>query len=191
MNTNFFDRSKYKNSVLSLQTDDDKDSALRLLTFGNKHVDLCHNEYNEHFLNTVIQTAHKMILSRHIDNTIVGFALLELRPKKKIIDILLVCAVPNEDRIGQMVAHTIFNFAVRSNYKKFYVAPRTNGLRDTFVRYGFEHLRGIPGYDEVFVKKIELQKYTPTAKTLKASRSNFLVKRPCAHTIATERTHYK
>jgi hypothetical protein len=48
-----------------------------------------------------------------------------------------------------MIAYSILNFATRNKYLKFYVAPRTDDLRETFVKYGFERLRGIPGYDEV------------------------------------------
>ena len=38
---------KYIEKILSIKSDTDKDSCFRLLTFENRHLKLCHNEYND------------------------------------------------------------------------------------------------------------------------------------------------
>ena len=53
----------------------------------------------------------------------------------------------------------MYEFAIKKKCSKIYTSPRTDVLRKTFIKYGFEHLRGIRDYDEVLIKKIEIPIY--------------------------------
>lgn len=167
MNTNLLDREKYKQVIRPLKTDEDKSDCLRHLTLSDKHVLLCRNTYSSEHINKIIEESDYVIF-HYMDTieTIVGFALLKIL-KNTVLDILLVCAIQNEDRIGNMIAYSVYSFAIVKKCKKIYTAPRTPDLRKTFIKYGFEHLRGVEDIDEVLCKKINLQTYTRVPKTLK------------------------
>ncbi len=109
---------------------------------------------------------------------IVTFALVKIRNKKKgkILDILLVCAIPNHKRFGQMIAFSLYNFAQKKNCKFLYTSPRTPELRNTFIKYGFEPIHGIKGIDEVLEKEVEdnLLTIQTRGKTLKVKHSSML-----------------
>ncbi len=167
MNTNILDREKYKQMIRPLNTEDDKADCFKHLTFSNKHLLLCHNTYTSEHINTIIEESNYIIL-HYVDTieNIVGFALVKIL-KKNVLDILLVCAIHNEERLGSMVAYSVYSFALSKKCKKIYTAPRTPELRKTFMKYGFEHLRGVPDIDEVLVKQLNPQIFTPVSKTLK------------------------
>lgn len=171
MNTNFLNREKYKHMIQQLRTEDDKADCFKHLTFSNKHLSLCHNTYTSEHINMIIEESDYIIL-HYMDTieNIVGFALLKML-KKGVLDILLVCAIQNEERLGSMVAYSVYSFAVSKKCKKIYTAPRTSALRKTFMKYGFEHLRGVQDIDEVLVKTINPQIFSRVSKTLKIPRS--------------------
>lgn len=112
------------------------------------------------------------IILHYIDTieTIVGFALLKII-KNSVLDILLICAIQNEELIGNMVEYSVYMFAVSKKCKKIYTAPRTPVLRTSFMKYGFIHLRGVQDIDEVLVKQINPQVFSRTPKTLKIRRN--------------------
>ena len=172
MNTNVLNRDDYKLVVRPLISEDNKDACFRYLTLSNKHLLVCQNVYDDKYINTVIESSHYFLYyHRKVDvNDIVCFALIEI--KKSICDILLLCAMPSEFRFGSMIAYAVFQHAVYRKCKKFYVAPRTPGLRSTFLKYGFEHLRGVKDYDEVLVKYVDVKSYILTDRTLKRKRNN-------------------
>jgi hypothetical protein len=167
MNTNTLDREKYKQVICPLKTEDDKADCLRHLTLSDKHVLLCRNTYSSEHINKIIEESDYVILhyAETIEN-IVGFALLKIL-KNNVLDILLVCTIQNEERLGNMIAYSVYSFAISKKCKKIYTAPRTAELRKTFIKYGFEHLWGVQDIDEVLYKKINLQTYTRVPKTLK------------------------
>lgn len=102
---------------------------------------------------------------------IVGFALVA--QKKHAIDVLLLCAIPSKERFGNMIAHSVYSFGITKRCNKIYASPRTPLLRKTFIKYGFEHLRGVEDIDEVLVKKIDLPSFIKTNKTRKVRRNKF------------------
>lgn len=169
---------KYIEKILSIKSDTDKDSCLRLLTFENRHLKLCHNEYNDKHINTIIEDSNYFIFFHTPGNPecIVGFALLRFKQKKKgkILDIALVCTIPNNKNLARMVSFSIHNFAIKMGCKYLYAVPRTSLLRKTFIKYGFESVWGKEGVDEVLEKEIEDNSITITinkrGKTQKIKR---------------------
>jgi hypothetical protein len=150
---------KYIEKILSIKSDADKDSCIRLLTFENRHLKLCHNEYSDIHINTIIEDSNYFIFFHTPGNPegIVGFAILRFKQKKKgkILDIALVCTIPNNKNLARMVAFSIHNFAIKMGCKFLYAVPRTSLLRKTFIKYGFESVWGKEGVDEVLEKEIE------------------------------------
>lgn len=173
MNRNLYNRDKYERKILPLSKEDDKISCLKLLTQSNKHLLLCHNLYSEEHINKIIEASDYIIFHHKKQNIedIVGFALVKIIGKKKVLDILLLCAIPNAEQFGNMIAHSVFTFALVKHCTKIYTSPRTSALRKTFVKYGFEHLRGVEDIDEVMVKYVELQEFQKTNKTRKVRRN--------------------
>jgi hypothetical protein len=170
MNTNILDREKYKQMIRPLNTEDDKADCFKHLTFSNKHLLICHNTYTSEHINIIIEESNYVIW-HYVDTieNIVGLALVKIL-KKNVLDILLVCAIHNEERLGSMVAYSVCSFALFKKCKKIYTAPRTHELRNTFMKYGFEHLRGVPNIDEVLVKQLNPQKTLKIHSKTKRSR---------------------
>jgi len=143
---------KYIEKIIPIKTEEDKYSCLRFLTI------LCHSHYNEKYINSLLEYSDYLIYCSHQDNykDIVAFALVKSKSKKKgkILDILLVCAIPNKHKFGRMISHSLYNFAVKHKYLFLYVSPRTPELRKTFIKYGFESIHGMEGVDEVLEKEI-------------------------------------
>jgi hypothetical protein len=168
MNTNIYDREKYIHVVSPLRSDDDKDSCLRILTSSDNKT-LCQGIYDTKFINAAIDQSDYVIF-RHRKGTIgivVAFALVQIYKNK--LDILLVCAITNAERFGNMIAYDIFAFAVKKGCKKIYTEPRTANLRETFMKYGFEHHRGIENVNEVLAKKVVVQTFERVSKTRKTT----------------------
>lgn len=159
-----------KQIIRPLITEDDKADCYKFLTHSDKHLLLCRNTYTSKHINSIIEESDFIIL-HYMDTieNIVGFALVKIM-KKNVLDILLLCAIHNEERLGSMVAYSVYSFAVAKKCKKIYTAPRTSALRDTFMKYGFEHLRGVKDIDEVLVKEINPQIFSRVSKTLKINR---------------------
>jgi len=97
-------------------------------------------------------------ISEENHKDIIGFALLKFKSKKKgkILDILLACVIPNKNKFGKMIAHSIYKFAVKYKYQFLYVSPHTPELRKTFIKYGFESIHGREGIDEILEKELDL-----------------------------------
>ncbi len=146
MNTNIYNRSKYVEKIVPIRNDDDRMSCYMLLTHLIYH----------HTKDSV--------------TNIVCFSLLSLQ--KHTLDILLLCAKNNEERLGNMASYSIFSFAVRKKCKRMYAEPRTESLRITFIKYGFEHLRGVKDINEVLVKYIKPVIISRVNRTLKKKRIN-------------------
>lgn len=167
---------KYIERITPIKTDEDKDACLRFLTINNNSSELCHRYYNVEHINSVIEYSDCLIyfVSKE-NNDIVAFALVKLKGKKKgkILDILLACAIPNENKFGKMMANSLYNFALRYKYPFLYVSPRTPELRKTFIKYGFESIHGIEGVDEVLEKEIDMNILTinKRGKTQKIKRT--------------------
>jgi hypothetical protein len=166
---------KYSEKILYIKTDDDKDQCLRFLTLTNNHKDLCHNLYDDKYINTVIESSDYLLFFHETTDprTIVAFALVKLMSKKKgkIINILLVCAIPNKKRFGQMISHSLYNFAVQRECAYLYTSPRTPELRKTFMQYGFEPVYGREGVDEVLEKEVDSPLLIPSrGRTRKVRR---------------------
>ncbi len=176
-NTGIKSSRKYIEKILHLRTDEDKDACLRFLTIVNTIRTLCHGFYSPEYLNSTINYSDYCIYFHEQNNTkeVVAFALVELKSKKKgrILSILLVCAIPNTNKFGKMIAHSLYNFAVKYKYPFLYVSPRTPELRKTFIKYGFESIHGIEGIDEVLEKEIDLNllKINTRGKTQKIKRT--------------------
>ncbi len=166
MNTNLYDREAYKENYLSLQHPEDKEGCLRLLT-SSKNTTLCQGIYDEQFINTAIEQSDCILLRQTMDDpeTIVAFALIQL--KRKALDILLVCTVPNTERFGVMIAYDTYKFAVKKRCRKIYTSPRTDALRTTFLKYGFQHHVGIVGINEVLMKLVSVQTIPIVRRTRK------------------------
>lgn len=174
--------TKYVEKIMPFKTDEDKDACLRFLTINNNSLTLCHGYYDSEYINSLMEYSDYLIyvVSKENNKDIVGFALLNSKSKKKgkILDILLLCAIPNKNKFGSMIAHSVYNFAVKNKYQFIYVSPRTPELRKTFIKYGFDCIHGIQGRDELLEKTIELkiptiQKRATTQKIKRvSSRSN-------------------
>lgn len=150
---------KYIEKIIPIRTDEDKDACLRFLTINNNSLTLCHTYYSDEHINTILEYSDCLIYFINKDNKdTVAFALVNSKSKKKgkILDILLACAIPNKNKLGKMIAHSLYNYAVKYKYPFLYVSPRTPELRTTFIKYGFESIHGIQGVDEVLEKEIDL-----------------------------------
>jgi hypothetical protein len=168
MNTNRLNRDDYELKVLSTSSEMDKEGCFRYLTSGDRHIPLCHGFYTDKHINTIIELSNYLLVyTEKADiNKIVAFSLVEV--KKHMLDILLLCALPNDKQFGKMMAYSVYQFAVEKKCRRIYTAPRTDELRATFMRYGFERFRGVKGIDEVLVKEIVLQKFTRANHTLRS-----------------------
>jgi hypothetical protein len=166
MNSNYFFReNEYILKIIPVLRENNKNSCHRLLTFGDKHISLCHNLYSEKHINSIIESSNYFVYyhTKQSIEDIICFALIEIN--KKICDIHLICSIPNNQEFGRMIAYAIYEFAIKKRCNKIYTSPRTELLRKTFIKYGFEHLRGIKDYDEVLVKKVEIPIYRKRAFT--------------------------
>jgi len=148
---------KYVEKIIAIKTEEDRDACFRFLTMANNASELCHKFYNAEYINSIIEYSDCLIYFSNPTNNIVAFSLLRFKSKKKgkILDILLACAITNKDKFGKMIAHSLYNFAVKYKYAFLYVSPRTPELRKTFIKYGFESIHGIEGVDEVLEKEID------------------------------------
>lgn len=157
---------KYIEKIIQIKTEEDKESCLRFLTLNNNITSLCHGFYNHEYINSIIEYSDCLIYYISQDKHVVAFSLVKSKSKKKgkILDILLVCTIPNKNKFGKMIAHSLYNFAVKYKYPFLYVSPRSSELRKTFIKYGFESIHGIEGVDEVLEKEIDLN--TPTVEYL-------------------------
>lgn len=169
---------KYIEKIIKIKTVEDKDACLRFLTINNNILTLCHGYYTVEYINSVIEYSDYLLYFHSQDdhNTIVAFALVESKSKKKgkILNILLTCAAPNKVKFGKMMAYSLYNFAVKSKYPFLYVSPRTPELRKTFIKYGFESIYGREGIDEVLEKEIDLNipTFYKRGKTQKIKRTS-------------------
>lgn len=155
MNTDRINRDDYIFKVIPITKEQNKNSCFRLLTLTNRHMLLCHNTYDEKYINSVIESSNYFLyytLKQNI-NEILCFSLVKIT-NKHVCDILLTCAIPNDVQYGSMMAYAIYGFAINKKCNKIYTSPRTELLRKTFIKYGFEHLRGVKNYDEVLVKQV-------------------------------------
>jgi hypothetical protein len=170
MNTNRFNREGFTLKTIPLRNDDDRHACLKLLTLNDKHLDLCHGYYTDTYINTVIENSSHFLFYHTSESmsAIVAFALVQV--KRTILDIFLLCAVPSDNHYGNMMAYSVYNFAIHKQCTKLYVSPRTATLRRTFMKYGFEHLRGIVDIDEVLVKYIHISSFVRTSKTFKRKK---------------------
>jgi hypothetical protein len=152
--------TKYIERIIIIKTEQDKDACLRFLTINNNSLTLCHTYYNDKYINSVMEDSDCLIYFSSQENIkhIVAFAFVKFNSKKKgkILNILLACAIPNKNKFGSMLAYSLYNFAVKYNYRFLYVTPRTPELRKTFIKYGFESIHGKEGVDEVLEKEIDL-----------------------------------
>jgi hypothetical protein len=178
MNTNIYNRDEFYKKVINvLKTDEDKDKCLRLLTNSENNT-LCHGVYNATYINSAIESADYIIIRHKTGEPykVVGFALLKLL-RSKALDILMVCTIPNSERYGNMMAYDIHSFAILKKCKKIYTSPRTLELRNTFFKYGFEHLRGIENVDEVLVRKLAAFTIIKTNTTRKVHKTSLKTSR--------------
>lgn len=156
--------TKYIEKIIPIQREEDKDFCLRFITIENNHLDICHRFYTNEHIKTIIESSDFLLFFHKQGeiNRIVAFALVKIMKKKKgyILNILLVCAIPNKNKFGQMIAHSLYNFAIRKKCKYLYTSPRTEALRSTFLKYGFEPVFGTQGIDEVLEKEIEIKNLT-------------------------------
>lgn len=151
--------TKYIEKLIPIKTEEDKDACLRFLTINNNSLALCHRYYSVEYINSIMEYSDYLIYFSSQENhtDIVAFAFVKSKSKKKgkILDILLACAIPNKNKFGKMIAHSLYNLAVKYKYSFLYVSPRTTELRKTFIKYGFESIHGREGYDEVLEKEID------------------------------------
>jgi len=167
---------KYVEKIIAIKTEEDRDACFRFLTMANNASELCHKFYNAEYINSIIEYSDCLIyFSIPNKPEIVAFSLVRFKSKKKgkILDILLACAITNKDKFGKMIAHSLYNFAVKYKYAFLYVSPRTPELRKTFIKYGFESIHGIEGVDEVLEKEIDLDIpiFYKRGKTLKVGKA--------------------
>lgn len=160
MNSNYFYREgEYVLKNLPVSREDNKNSCHRLLTFGDKHLFLCHTTYSEKHINNIIESSNYLLYyhTKQSIEDIISFALIEIN--KKVCDIHLLCSIQNNQEFGRMIVFSVYEFAINKKCSKIYTAPRIDVLRKTFIKYGFKHLRGIRDYDEVLIKIIEIHVY--------------------------------
>lgn len=98
----------------------------------------------------------------------VGFALLKAR--KHILEIILLYAIPNEEKFGTMVAFGAYKIALMKRCDKIYIAPRNHELRQTFMRHGYTTLCGTEDINEVMEKPVRASKYIKTNTTRKTTQ---------------------
>ena len=153
-----------------LRSDDDRDACLRLLT-SSENKTLCQGIYTHQHINIVLENSTHILFRNEKSNInkIAAFGLVQILKKK--LDIHLVCTIPNTERFGNMMAFDIYSFAVKKGLTRIYTAPRTEELRSTFMKYGFEHFRGIKNIDEVLEKKVVVTAIERTNKTRKQSHT--------------------
>lgn len=171
MNSNYFFREgDFLLKIIPVLREYNKNSCHRLLTFGDKHLSLCHNIYSEKHINSIIESSNYFLYyhTKQSIEDIICFALVEIN--KKVCDIHLLCSIQNNQEFGRMIAYSVYEFAIKKKCTKIYTSPRTDALRKTFIKYGFQHLRGIKDYDEVLVKKIELPIYKKLPFTQRRKR---------------------
>ena len=149
---------KYIEKIIAIKSYEDKEACLRFLTINNNKLMLCHGFYNDEYINSIVEYSDYLIYFISQERQTVAFALVKTKSKRKgkILDILLVCAIPNKNKFGKMIAHSLYNFAINFKYLFLYVSPRTSELRKTFIKYGFESIHGREGDDEVLEKEIDL-----------------------------------
>jgi hypothetical protein len=166
---------KYVEKITALKTEEDKDACLRLLTLNNNSHTLCRAYYTTEHIKSSIEYSDYLLHFTSQDRRIVAFALVQSKSKRKgrILDIQLACAIPNTNKFGKMIAHSIYTFAVKHKYPFLYVSPRTPELRATFVKYGFEPIHGIEGIDELLEKEIDMNipRFNTRGKTQKRNRT--------------------
>ena len=155
MITNLFNREEFTLKTIPLRNDNARQNCLKLLTL-NKHLEL------PYYINVVIENSSHFLFYHTSDTMIVAIAFVQI--KFNVLDIFLLCAIPCDKRYGSMMVYALHNFAIRKKCTKVYTSSRTATLRHTFMKYGFEHLRGIADIDEVLVK------YIRTDKTLKLKK---------------------
>ena len=152
--------TKYMEKTMAIKIEQDKDACHRFLTINNNSSMLCHKYYTDEYINSTIEYCDYLIYFTPVGevHNVIAFALVKSKNKKKgkILDILLACAAPNKSKFGNMIAHSLYNFAVKNKYAFLYVSPRTAALRQTFIKYGFESIHGRENVDEVLEKEIDL-----------------------------------
>lgn len=173
-NTGIRPSNKYIEKIIPIKTEEDRDSCLRFLTINNNILPLCHGFYGDNYINSVVECSNYLIYFISETKEVVAFSLVRLRKNnKKILDILLACAVPNNNKFGKMIANSLYNFAVKYKYPFLYLSPRTPELRKTFIKYGFSPICGIEDINEVLEKEINMNLLTinKRGKTLKVRRT--------------------
>jgi hypothetical protein len=147
----------FKKGVLT--SEEDKNACLRLLTFGNKHLPLCHSHYDTAYINSTIEDCDWLLYFHAESNPdeIVAFSLVQFRRKRKgkILDIRLLCAISNNKKFGRTMANAVYNFGIQRGCAFMYTSPRTPLLRETFIKYGFEPIYGKINVDEVLEREID------------------------------------
>jgi hypothetical protein len=160
-NTGIKPSTKYIEKIVPIRTEEDKDACLRFLTLNNNSDALCHGFYDTNHINRIIEYCEYLLYfsTQEHQHEIIAFALLHSKRinKGKLLEISLACAIPNKHKFGNMIAHSIYKFAVRNKIKFLSVAPRTPELRKTFIKYGFESVYGKELEDEVLLKEIDLK----------------------------------
>lgn len=176
VNNGIFPTEKYELKKIPIISEEDKEACLRLLTIGNKHLLICHNCVSSDFINSTIEESDYLIYfhRKSSADNIVAFALIKFmkKSKGKILNILLACAVKSENKFGYMIANALYNFAIDRGIMFLYTSPRTDMLRVTFMKYGFEPIFGKKDVNEVLEKTINAKrlKIYPNSKTRKSIR---------------------
>jgi hypothetical protein len=173
MNSNYFFReSEFLLKIIPVLKEDNTNSCHRLLTFRDKHLSLCHNTYSEKHINSIIESSNYLLYyhTKQSIEDIICFALIKIN--KKVCDIYLLCSIQNNQEFGRMIAYSVYEFAIKKKCSKIYTSPRTDALRNTFIKYGFEHLRGLKDYDEVLVKIPIYKKQSFTQRRKRISNTN-------------------
>lgn len=171
MNTNLYDRDGFVLKELPIRTDEDRHACMRMLLAKDRHMTLCRSEYSEEHIRAYVEEGTAFLYYHPVGDieTMVCFAIV--KQKKRVLDILLVCAAPNTQNFGTMIAYAIYAYAIVKKCKKLYAAPRTERLRATFMHYGFIHLRGVRGIDEVFEKTVTTMTIPRTKSTRRAGQN--------------------
>lgn len=139
----------YVKLVLPLKSNNDKDRCYKLLTIN----ELCQEIYDIHIRVVIDQSDY--VLIRHLDGEINAFAFVQIqrKAKKNNLDVLLVYTISNE-KLGSIIAHDIYGFALKKKCKKIYTSPRNPELRNIFLKHRYRHHLGVEGYSEVLVKDV-------------------------------------
>jgi hypothetical protein len=165
MNTNLYDREGFQEKVVPIRTEEDQYACLKLLVGKHRHMKLCQGLYSEEHIKTSIEDSTALLYYHPVGaiEDVVCFALVAHR--KNRLEIQLICAVPNTQRFGNMIAYLMFSYAVQKKCKKLMCSPRTPELRATFLRHGFVHYHGTKGLDEVLEKQVSPLKIRPVRHT--------------------------